>query len=325
MAAGGIGSQLSQPPITLISTGNAITRKYFTPLLPDSIFKPSPTWWTITRLGKKLQGGGSIVWAPVTSEETTGGAYWGVQILPTSPTDSVQPAEIQWKAYQQAVVIPVLDSLLNEGEGVIPLVRTKQETAMGSLLQKLSRAGYGASPQNTAIDLDSIPAALGALGGTYAGITIADPWASNGGLGPATGAAALSLANMMTDYMSASLGNEQPDRIFTTAAGYSLFWGLLQTSQRQIEDAETIRAGFKMHLMFNNAVVMWDPFTPGGEMEMITSKYFRPIFLSRDYFNVDPFIQPTNQRVLVARIYITLNLQFLTLRQQARRTNITGA
>ncbi len=147
MAAGGIGSQLSQPPVTLISTSNAFTKKYFTPLLPDSIFQPSPTWWTITRLGKNLKGGGSIVWGPVTSEEGTGGAYWGVQMLDTTPTDSVQPAEIQWKAYQQAIVIPVLDTLLNEGEGeVLPYIKIKEETAMGSLLQKLSRALYGVAP-----------------------------------------------------------------------------------------------------------------------------------------------------------------------------------
>jgi hypothetical protein len=323
MAAGGIGSQLSQPPVALIATGNAFTRKYFTPLLPDSIFKPSPWWWTITRLGKKLRGGGSIVWGPVTSEENTGGAYWGVQILDTTPTDSVQPAEIQWKAYQQAIVIPVLDTLLNEGDGeVLNIVRVKEETAMGSLLQKLARAAMGVSPQNTAIDLDSIPVMMGALGGSYGGITLANPWASNGGLGPSSGGA-VSFANMMTDYMAASQGNEQPDRCFMTANNYTQFWTLLSGQQRQIEDAEVIRAGFKMHLMFNNAVVMWDGFIPSGEMHFLTSKYLRPVFHTKDYFSVDPFIQPTNQRVIVSRIYVMLNLQALTLRQFARRTGIT--
>lgn len=319
------GSSLSQPPVSLINTGNAITKKYFTPLLPDSIFKPSPFWWTITRLGKKLRGGGSIVWPNITSEETTGGAYWGVQMLDTTPTDPIQPAEIQWKGYQEAIVIPVLDALLNEGEGeVISLVKTKDETAMGSLLQKLSRAVQGASPQNTAIDLDSVPAALGALGGSYAGITLANPWACNGGAGPSTGGA-VSFANMMSDYMSASQGNEQPDRIFMTSLGYTNFWALLSQQQRQIEDTEVIRAGFKMHFMFNNAVCMWDGFVPAGEMQFITSKYLRPVFHSRDYFSVDPFVQPTNQRVIVSRIYVLLNLQFLTLRQHARRTAITNA
>jgi len=320
-----VGSSLSQPPVTLLNTGNAITRKYFTPLLPDSIFKPSPWWWTITRLGKKLRGGGSIVWPNITSEETTGGAYWGVQMLDTTPTDPIQPLEIQWKGYQEAIVIPVMDALLNEGEGeVINLVKSKDETAMGSLLQKLSRAVQGQAPQNTSIDLDSVPEALGVLGGSYAGLTLAAPWASNGGLGAQAGGP-ISFANMMTDYMSASQGNEQPDRIFTTALGYTNFWALLTQQQRQIEDNEVIRAGFKMHLMFNNAVVMWDGFIPAGEMQGITSKYVRPVFHTRDYFTVDPFIQPTNQRVIVSRIYVLLNLQFLTLRQCFRRTGITNA
>jgi hypothetical protein len=318
------GSSLSQPPVTLINSSNAFTRKYFTPLLPDSIFRPSPFWWTITRLGKKLRGGGSIVWGPLTSEETTGGAYWGVQMLDTTPTDPVQPAEIQWKAYQQAIVIPVLDALMNEGEGeVLSLVRLKEESAMGSLLQKLSRGLQGVSPQNTAIDFDSIPAMLGSLGGSYAGITLANPWASNGGAGPTAGGA-VSFANMMTDYMAASQGNEQPDRIFMTAASYTAFWALLSQQQRQIEDSEITRAGFKMHLSFNNAAVMWDGFIPSGEMQMITSKYLRPMFFAKDYFTVDPFIQPTNQRVIVSRIYVTANIQALTLRQHSRRTGIVG-
>lgn len=319
-----VGSSLSQPPVTLIQTGNAYTRKYFTPLIPDSIFKPSPWWWTITRLGKKIDGGGAIVWGPILSEETTGGAYQGVQMLDTTPTDSVQPAQIEWKGYQQAIVIPVMDALLNQGEGkVLDLVRLKDETAMGSLLQKLSRALQGQAPQNTTIDLDSIPEAYGALGGSYGGITLADPWACNGGAGPSSGGP-ISFADIMSDYMAASQGNEQPDRIFMTALGYSNFWGLLSSQQRQIEDSEVTRAGFKMHLMFNNAVVMWDAFVPSGEMHGITSKYVRPIFHASDYFSVDPFIQPTNQRVLVARIYVLLNIQHLTLRQGFRRTGITN-
>lgn len=319
------GSSLSQPPVTLINTGNAYTKKYFTPLLPDSIFKPSPWWWTITRLGKQIKGGGSVVWGPVTSEEATGGAYWGTQLLDTTPTDPIQPAEVQWKGYQQAIVIPVLDALLNQGEGeVLNLVKTKEETSMGSLLQKLSRALMGQAPQNTAIDLDNIPSILGALGGSYAGITLANPWASNGGAGPSAGGAQ-SFANMMTDYMAASQGNEQPDRIFMTAAGYNAFWTLLSQQQRQIEDSEVTRAGFKMHLMFNNAVVMWDAFVPAGEQHYITSKYLRPVFHSADYFSVDPFIQPTNQRVIVSRIYVLATIQALTLRQHSRRTGITNA
>ena len=95
MAAGGIGSQISSPPAVLANTANAVSQKYFVPILADSIFKPSPTWWRLTRLGKKFDGGGAIVWPIVSAEEMTGGAYVGAQVLDVSPTDSIQPGELQ--------------------------------------------------------------------------------------------------------------------------------------------------------------------------------------------------------------------------------------
>src|SRR5437016_7115563 len=154
------GVGVSQPPVVLTNTANAISQKYFAPILADSIFKPSPTWWRMTRLGKKLQGGSALVWPVVFAEETPGGAYWGTQVLDTSAVDSIQPAELQWKFYDQPVTIPYTDVLLNRGTGaVVDLVKAKEETAMASLLQKLSRALWATSPQNTSIDLDDITSA----------------------------------------------------------------------------------------------------------------------------------------------------------------------
>lgn len=74
------GVSLSQPPVTLINTANAITQKYFVPVISDNIFLPSPAWWRITRLGRKLRGGGAISMPIGFMEETSGGAYWGAQI-----------------------------------------------------------------------------------------------------------------------------------------------------------------------------------------------------------------------------------------------------
>lgn len=91
--ANGVG--LSQPPLVLLKTADALTQKYFAPQVADAIFKPSPLWWRMTRLGKKLQGGGALVWPVAYAEETQGGAYWGAQMLDTSVTDSIQPAEVQ--------------------------------------------------------------------------------------------------------------------------------------------------------------------------------------------------------------------------------------
>jgi len=324
MAAGGIGSQLSAPPVALINTANAFTQKYFSPNLADSIFRPSPTWWRMVRLGKKIKGGGAIVWPVISAEETTGGAYYGAQTLDTTPSDSAQPAELQWKFYYESIVIPYTDYLLNSGVGeVVPLIKAKEEIAMGSLLQKISRAMFGTSPNNTSIDLDSLPSAL-AASGTYAGITLTSAfWLSNGLNGPSSGGA-VSLANMQTDYGNATFGNEEPDTIIFTQAGWNALWNLLTPLQRYTRDDETTRAGFKNHLMLNNAVVLHDQFETSGECIMLTSKYASPVFNPADYFVVEPFIRPTNQRVISSQIFVQMNLRLLTLRQHSRRTGITN-
>ena len=74
MAAGSVGVSVSQPPIALVNTANAITQKAFAPILADAIFKPSAAWWRLVRLGKKKEGGAALVWPVVYQEETPGGA-----------------------------------------------------------------------------------------------------------------------------------------------------------------------------------------------------------------------------------------------------------
>lgn len=141
------GVGVTQPPVQLTNTANAVSQKHFRPVLVDGWAKPSPSWWRITRLGTKLDGSTAIVVPVSFQEETVGGAYWGSNILDTTVTDSVQPAEWQWKHYYQPIIVPYTDVLFNGGEGkVLDLIKIKEEVAMASLVQKLSRALYDVSP-----------------------------------------------------------------------------------------------------------------------------------------------------------------------------------
>ena len=325
MAAGGIGTQGSQPPVSLINTMNGITQKYIAPDLVDAVGRPSPTFWRATRQGRKVSGGVAVVWDVISSEEATGGAYWGPQILDTSISDSAQPAELQWRFYYQNIVIPTTDLDMNAGpEAVISLVKAKEEIAMMSLLQKLARSIYGTSPQNTSIDTDSLQTAL-ASSGSYAGITLTSSfWLCNGLAGPTSFTGNLGLSNIQTAYGQATFGNEEPDTIITTQAGYNAFLNLAVTNQRYF-DEETTRVGFKNHFMYNSAVVLHDQFTPAGEFELLTSKYFNPVFLQTNNFRVRPFVMPSVQEIVVSRITVGWNLKFDTLRQHSRITGVANA
>lgn len=324
--ANGVG--VSQPPIVLVNTANAVSQKYFEPILADQVFRPSPTWWRMTRLGKKLQGGSAITWPVVFQEETPGGAYWGTQILDTSAVDSVQPAEIQWKFYDQPITIPYTDVLLNRGAtAVVDLVKVKEETAMASLLQKLSRALWDTAPQNTALDIDSLVDWVHSTTNTIAGIDrTANAWFRPGGTNasPRTASGNLTLTDMQLTYGDVTFGNEEPDTIIATQLGFNAYWGLLVGNIRYMRDEDTTRAGFKRHLMFNNAVVFHDQYATSQAMTYLNTKYIYPCFHSDDYFVVDPFLRPSNQRVLSSFIWVTLNLKCLAPRMNTALLTITN-
>jgi len=312
----------------LLKTADALSQKYFAPILADAIFEPSPAYWRMTRNGKKLAGGASLVWPVVFAEDTPGGAYWGTQVLDTAATDTIQPAELNWKFYNQPITIPYTDVLLNRGPGaVIDIVKAKEETAMASMLQKLSRALWGTAPQNTSLDLDSLTDALASSTNTYAGIArTGNDWWKPGGTnaGNRTAAGNLNLADMQTSYGDVTYGNEEPDTIIATQAGFNAYWNLLVGNIRYIRDEETTRAGFKRHLMFNNAVVLHDQFATTQRMWFINSKYAYPCFHEDDYFVVDPFIRPSDQRILSSFIWVTLNLKIVNPRMHQVLLSITN-
>jgi hypothetical protein len=242
--------------------------------------------------------------------------------------DSVQPAELQWKFYDQPITIPYTDVLLNRGPGaVVDLVKAKEETAMASLLQKLSRAIWGTAPQNTSLDLDSLPSAVSTSTNTYAGINrSSNAWWKAGGAnaGSRTATGNLVLSDMMASYGDVTFGNEEPDTIIATQLGFNAYWNLLVGNIRYMRDEDTTRAGFKRHLMFNNSVVLHDTFATALTMTFLNTKYIYPCFHTDDYFTVDPFLRPSNQRILSSFIWVTLNLKVISPRMHQTLTSITN-
>jgi hypothetical protein len=198
---------------------------------------------------------------------------------------------------------------------------------MASLLQKMSRALWGTAPQNTALDIDSLVAAVHTTTNTYAAISRpANTWWRPGGTNsaPRTLSANLDLVSMQQAYGDVTFGNEEPDTIIATQTGFNAYWALLVGNIRYMRDEDTTRAGFKRHLMFNNAVVLHDQFAAAQTMTILNTKYVYPCFMSDDYFVVDPFLRPSNQRILSSFIWVTLNLKVVSPRMQTAILSITN-
>jgi hypothetical protein len=329
MANSVVGLGLATPPVQLSNTVNAISQKYIVPVLGDNVFKPSPIFWALTRDGKKF-GAGELVFPEINQEELPGGAYYGDQLLDTSVVDSVQPANQQWKPYRQPIVIPITDVILNRGgAGNLDIIKLKYQTASGSFLQKLSRALWHTSPQNTSLDIDDIDSWLGQTTNTIAGINrnlVQNAfWQPPANQNNTSGV--LTPTNAEIAYQAVTFGYDEPDILDIVQNRYAGFKGNFTTLVRfgqGMQDEEALQVGFRNHFLFNNAIVVPDVFSTSNAAYYMNSKYFFPVFHEADYFNVDPFIKPTNQRVLVSTMYLTWNLSNISPRMGIKIFNITA-
>jgi hypothetical protein len=313
----------------MLNTLNATSAKYIAPILGDTVMKPSPAFWGLQRVAKHWAGGGQIVYSEITTEEMTGGSYWGDQLLNTTIVDSVQPANQEWRFYYQAIVIPLSDVILNGGlSNSLSLVKVKFQVASASLLQKLSRAMWGTAPQNTSTDIDSLVSWVQTTNNVIAGIDRSV--AANSFWLPAANqnvGAALSLSAFETGYQSVVYGYAEPDTMLLNNTQYGNFKNQLVSNIRYVENVErndaAIQMNFRNHFVVNNATVLQDRFVPTGTGFLLNSDYIFPVFNEQDYFTVDPFVKPSNQRVVIAYINVAWQLVCPSPRMNVAYTNVT--
>lgn len=323
-----IGTGISTPPAQLVNTVQALVQKFVAPVLGDQVLLPSPTVWALVRRGKKMAGG-ALVYPEFFSEETTGGAYYGAQLLNTALQDVVQPAEQQWRFYYEAVVLPYTDIILGRGGYAgVDIVRQKFQTAAGSFMQKIARAMWHVAPQNTALDIDDIDSWIGQTTNTIAGINRStggnafwQPQANVSG-----GSANLSIVNADSAYWSTVFGYDEPDLMILDNTRFSNFKQAFVGNIRyegNIQDKEALQGGFRYHFLFNNCIVLADRNAPANVGYILNTKYIFPVFHEADYFVIDPWVKPSNQRILVSNIYLTWQLANLSPRMGCKITNIS--
>ena len=329
------GTALSQPPVTMLNTLNATSAKYIAPILGDTVMKPSPAFWGLQRVAKHWAGGGQIVYSEITTEEMTGGSYWGDQLLNTTIVDSVQPANQEWRFYYQAIVIPLSDVILNGGlSNSLSLVKVKFQVASASLLQKLSRAMWGTAPQNTSTDIDSLVSWVQTTNNVIAGIDRSQTanafwrrtpaWAMTGGI---------NITDMTTAFWKVGRGFDIPDMILLFQDDYAKWEPQFTQNIRytgNAQDLEALQVGFREHFKFKSCVVLNDPFINGtgtgfgvaGTGYIIHTKYIYPVFFKLQYFNIRPWMTPSQQFVMVS--YIRLGWNVICVSPQRAGIQLTG-
>jgi len=322
-----VGTGINAPPALLVNTLNSITQKYVHPEIADNAFTPSPALQWMTRNGRRFVGG-ELVYPLVTQEETTGGAYYGDQILQTQIVDSIQPANQLWRFYYQSVAIPFTDLVINAGPtGIVKLAKAKWQVGIASLLMKLSRALFHITPQNSTIDIDDLMSWIAVSNNVIAGIDRSQAantfWRPNQNVAVATAGTVLA-DDVENLYQQVTYGWDEPDLFLMTPQMYRSFrksyYGQIRYNQPD-QDEQAVQFGFRYHLKYNNMVCFQDRFLGSTTLAnahqaslMLNTKYLFPVFHPANYFDVDPFIRPSNQKVLVAQVTLTWQLSVVSPR-----------
>lgn len=330
---GVVGTGISSPTALLQGTLDAISQKKIAPFLSDIVIKPSPTHWALQRSGKHITGA-ELVFPLLTQEEPTGGAFYGDQLLNTSVIDSIQPANQVWRFYYQACAIPTTDIIIGSGgASAIDVVKAKMQVCAASLLPKLARANWGIAPQNTALDIDNIPAWIATQNNTIAGINRSTTTAWNPSPSVANGAGALTVINAEKVYQSIVFGYDEPDTLILNNYDYGNFKtqftsntssspSIIQ-SVDNMSDREPIQTSIRYHFRFNNCTVLADQYVSAGIGYMWNSKYFWMNYHAKAYYIIRPWLMSSNQEVVSSRVLVGQQLTNVNPRTAAVITGMT--
>lgn len=308
---------------------NALTTKYLQPIMGDATFIPDMFYREWLREGVKLESA-SIPFAVASSQDTTGGVYYGAQLLNPVATDNVTPAEQQWRFYRQPFVIIETDLLLNYAsnpKGVLNLLTNKMLIGAGSFLMLLQKATFGDSTQPSGLRIDDLISWFVSTGNTIAGINRATAsnsfWTANAASSMGGATTLPKLIGAYWNYVGNNLGTDEPQIFVMPPSNYATFESLFVQNIRYINeeaDKRSVQGAIRHKLMFQNMVCIpsynlgstaYNTATAANVTNtglMINYNYVYPVFFEPLYFNFRPWLTPTNQFVMVSYCRLGWNI-----------------
>lgn len=276
---------------------SAITEKKFIPKLYDNVFKAVPL---ILRLRKKMKllDGGERVLVPLNyAALSANGWYSGPDTLNTADNDVITAAEFQWAQAYQAISITRRDELRNMGDAAkINFVKAKVEIAEKSLIDLFGAGVYSSGTNSKSIIGTGV---FLSASNTYGTINQSTNSWWQAQLDSTT--TTLSISSLQTMWGLTTVGSDSPTVITSLQARYDGYYGLLQPQQRFI-DTEVAEAGFTS-LMFNGIPWIVDSKAPTSSINFLNEDYLDLYTHKDENFRFEPFMQPINQNVKVAKLY----------------------
>jgi len=268
----------------------AVMRRAFVPKMVVQIYSAAPVLSLLMRNAQRARGGLSQVTVPVQGSQFVNFNWTGYDGSFPQPQVLAASQQAAWNLSVGTVPIPLLgmESLLQQTETIIPLVKARMVDAKTVSVQAISTALFGTASTNT-LAMNGFLDVYdnGTLAPTYGGLsrTTNAFWKSTIYSTAITPTRSTMLVRLMQ--LTSIAGGESGDFVIMSLSD----WTTLMTDFLTLEQFNTnpgtrygnddaVNAGFRA-IMLGNTPVLADPFCPKGTAYIINSKYLG-LYISED-------------------------------------------
>lgn len=304
----------------LSTTLSAVRRKF-----ADNIFTRIPLFMWLKSKAKMTEDGGATLVVPLMyGKNSTAKSYSGYGIIDTTPQEGLSAAQYKWAQYAATITISGLEERIqNVGDkAVIKMLEAKIKQAEMSLRDKLDIDMWASAVTGTNINtLTTIVDTTTSIGdiskSSYswwqAQVTASGSFAARG---------LADMRNIYNNISNQSLSGGAPDFICADQNSYQYYEASLQP-QLRFSDSKMADAGFE-NLKYKGATMTYDPNTPSGTMDFLSSDSIKLVTSKGTNFITTPFIKPTNQDAKTAQILWAGQLVSDNIRRLGKLTGITA-
>ena len=311
---------------------SSISRRILREEATDVYYLGSPWTWRLWAKNKIVRRGGLHIESRFIYQPwSTGGAFYGPEVLNVEPSDPEISGAWDWKEYYTSVTIDQRSLIRADSEyAVANYVIEQCEIAKMDLRDKLA---YGIwSDGSNYKNFDGMYEVIdnGTVSSTYGGLTRSNYPFLNAQVDTST--TTLNIGSLNSLFDLASKGARSPKLIVSSRANLTRYENLLQgqvqiTQPANVIDQTFASGGFSGGWYRNQPWMVDEHINPTGTegvLFMINDDYFELVINQNGDFVVHPFQQPTNQFVITALVYVAGNVICTNPQVQAKQTALSA-
>ncbi len=317
---------------TGIDTITSISRRILREEATDVYYLGSPMTWRLWKQNKVLRRGGlhiesRVIYAPW----STGGSFYGPEVLNVEPSDNEISMAWDWKEYYTNVTLDQRSLIRADSEyAVANYVIEQCELAKMDLRDKLAYGIWSDGSNYTAFDGLYEIVDDGSYTTTYGGLSRASYPFLNAQVDDSTTTLTLAAMNSLWDL--ATKGARAPKLTCSTRANLTRFENVIQTQVQYTQPTNVVdqtfaSGGFSGGWYHNQPWLVDEHINPVGSegtLFFFNDDYMELTINQNGDFDVHDFQQPTNQFVITSLVYVAGNLICTNPQLQAKFTALTA-